>query len=87
MFGWLSSWVRDFLGPIIRLIADRRGRELAEYALNAVKNLEFSELSGVARRGIVIEALRNEARNMGIDLKDHVLAAILETALARHRDR
>ena len=87
MFGWLSGWVRDFLRPLIRVILDRRGRALAEYALKAVQNLEFSELTGKARREIVMEALKNEARDMGLELKDHILAAILESALARHRDR
>jgi len=87
MFGWLSGWVRDFLRPLIRVILDRRGRKLAEYALTAVQNLEFSELAGKARREIVMEALKREAHDMGLELKDHILASILEAALARHRDK
>jgi hypothetical protein len=87
MFGFLSGWVRDFLRPLIRVILDRRGRALAEYALTAVQNLETSELTGKVRRDIVMEALRNEARSIGMEIKDHILAAILESALARHRDQ
>jgi hypothetical protein len=87
MFGWLSGWVRDFLRPLISTLVDRRGRALAEYAMTAVQNLETSELSGKMRRDIVMESLRNEARAMGMEIKDHILAAILESALARYRDK
>jgi hypothetical protein len=87
MFGWLSSFVRDFLAPLVKALADKRIRQLAEYARTACANLELSDLSGFARREIVFAALRAEAQQLGLEIKEHVLNAILEAALARVRDK
>lgn len=86
MIGWLNSFVRHFLAPIVIALLDKRIRDLAEYALMAVKNMELSELRGAAKREIVIEALKQEAKTMGLEIQDHILAALLENALARVRD-
>lgn len=87
MFAWFNSFIRHFLAPIVVALLDRRVRELAEYALTAVKNLEFSELKGSVRREIVLEAMKKEAKTMGVEIQDHILAAILENALTRVRDQ
>jgi hypothetical protein len=87
MFGWLNSFVRYFLAPFIAQLADRRIRELAEYAITAVRNMEFSELKGLARREVVMEALKREAKEMGLEIQDYVIAAILEASLVRVREK
>jgi hypothetical protein len=87
MFAWFNSFIRHFLAPIVVALLDRRVRQLAEYALTAVKNMEFSELKGLARREVVLEALKKEAQAMGLEIQDHVMAALLENALARVRDK
>ena len=87
MFGWLNSFVRYFLAPFIVRLADRRMRELAEFAITAVRNMEFSELKGAARREVVLEALKREAREMGLEIQDYLIAALLENALARVREQ
>jgi hypothetical protein len=87
MWGWLNSFVRDFLGPLVRLLMDKRIRALAEYAKTACANLEGTEFSSGTKRQIVLDALKYEAQQLKIEVSNHILAAILEAALARVRDQ
>ena len=87
MLGWINGFVREFLAPMIRLIADRRGRQLAQYARTVVANMEISDLPGAMKRELVLKALREEAERLALDVKEYMLAAVLEAALAKVRDR
>jgi hypothetical protein len=87
MLAWLNGFVRDFLSPLIKAIADRRGRQLAEYAKTACANLEMSDLPSLVKRDMVMAALREEAARLKFDVQEYILAAILEAALAKVRDR